>query len=162
MNASHAAKTLGGETIGSDSVLCPGPGHSPRDRSLHVTFSPTAPEGFVTRSYANDDFGACRDHVRNRLGLEVPSFRHLGPGAQLRDVSAGRASAREGIGREVSPSVGSDPERQAKTRFAVALWKEAIDPRGTLVERYFAVHREGLELGSDICGRVLRFHAAGP
>src|SRR5215207_3381998 len=118
MNASHAAKLLGGESIRAESVLCPGPGHSPRDRSLHVTFASTAPEGFLVRSYANDDFGACRDHVRDRLGLQRLELRHR--------RSAPMSPIRR-IGVEISTPVGPDPERQAKTRLAVAIWKEAVD-----------------------------------
>ena len=30
MNAATLAKALGGEAVGRDSVLAPGPGHSPR------------------------------------------------------------------------------------------------------------------------------------
>ena len=40
------AWALGGETSGNG-VICPGPGHSPRDRSLSVTPSVTAPNGFL-------------------------------------------------------------------------------------------------------------------
>jgi len=29
-----AARALGGDVVGRDQILCPGPGHSPRDRSL--------------------------------------------------------------------------------------------------------------------------------
>src|SRR5829696_10454143 len=122
MNASNAAKLLGGESMRADSVLCPGPGHSRRDRSLHVTFSPSAPEGFLVRSYANDGFGVCRDHVRDRLGLQRPELRN-GRSAPLNHIRPSDP--------EISASVGPDPERQAKTRLAVAIWKEAVDPRGT-------------------------------
>src|SRR5580700_4529808 len=62
------AKALGGEVSGGQ-ILCPGPGHSPKDRSLSVTFSPDAPDGFVVNSFSNDDFGDCRDYVREKLGL---------------------------------------------------------------------------------------------
>jgi hypothetical protein len=63
------ARLLGGEISGSQ-ILAPGPGHSPRDRSLCVRLSATAPDGFVIFSHANDDFAACRDFVRERLGLK--------------------------------------------------------------------------------------------
>ena len=153
MNASHAAKLLGGESIRAESVLCPGPGHSPRDRSLHVTFASTAPEGFLVRSYANDDFGACRDYVRDRLRLQRPPRKS-------ETVSFPQHAAGEGV--EISTPIDPDPERQAKTRLAVAIWRESVDPRGTLVERYFRVHREGLDLPHELCGRVLRFNPACP
>src|SRR5687768_8249611 len=51
-----AARLLGGDLFGRNSILCPGPGHSRADRSLHVTFDMNAPEGFIVRSYASDDF----------------------------------------------------------------------------------------------------------
>ena len=62
------ARLLGGDVIGRQ-VLAPGPGHSPRDRSLSVTISATAPEGFLAFSHAGDDFAECRDHVKRALGL---------------------------------------------------------------------------------------------
>jgi putative DNA primase/helicase len=64
---STLAKALGGDVVGR-SVLCPGPGHSPRDRSLSVTLSATAEHGFVCFSHAGDDWRACRDHVAERIG----------------------------------------------------------------------------------------------
>jgi hypothetical protein len=65
----QAAKALGGEVAGSQ-VLCPGPGHSLKDRSLAVRFDPTAPDGFVVYSHAGDDNIECRDYVRERLGMD--------------------------------------------------------------------------------------------
>ena len=47
------ARALGGEMSGSQ-VLAPGPGHSPKDRSLSVRLSPSAPDGFVAFSHAGD------------------------------------------------------------------------------------------------------------
>jgi hypothetical protein len=65
----QAAKALGGEVTGQQ-VLCPGPGHSRKDRSLAVRFDPTAPEGFIVFSHADDDPITCRDYVRERLGMD--------------------------------------------------------------------------------------------
>jgi putative DNA primase/helicase len=62
------ARLLGGDVIGRQ-VLAPGPGHSPKDRSLSVTISATAPEGFLAFSHAGDDFASCRDHVKRAVGL---------------------------------------------------------------------------------------------
>jgi Toprim domain len=74
------AAALGGDVIGRG-VNCPGPGHSARDRSLSVTPSAAAPDGFVVYSFV-DDWQTCRDYVRVQLGL--PAFR---PGqAQERTV----------------------------------------------------------------------------
>jgi hypothetical protein len=62
------ARALDGE-ISRDEVLCPGPGHSIKDRSLSVRLSADASDGFVTHSFAGDDPIACKDHVRAKLGL---------------------------------------------------------------------------------------------
>ena len=45
-------RALGGETSGGQ-LLCPGPGHSPRDRSLAVRPSPDG-DGFVVHSHCGD------------------------------------------------------------------------------------------------------------
>lgn len=65
----HAARLLGGDKNGANGVVCPGPNHSQNDRSLSVTFSTDAPEGFVVHSFADDDPIQCRDYVRQKLGL---------------------------------------------------------------------------------------------
>jgi hypothetical protein len=54
------ARLLGGEAT-RDGVLCPGPGHSPKDRSLSVKFDDTAPGGFMVNSFAGDDPIICKD-----------------------------------------------------------------------------------------------------
>jgi hypothetical protein len=75
------ARALGGEASGSG-VICPGPGHSARDRSLSVTLSATAPDGFIVYSHAGDDWQACRDYVRARLGFLPFKQRSLRPRAR--------------------------------------------------------------------------------
>jgi RecA-family ATPase len=62
------ARALSGEVTGGQ-VRCPGPNHSPQDRSLSVKLSDAAPDGFVTHSFAGDNVNACRDHVRVKAGL---------------------------------------------------------------------------------------------
>ena len=62
------ARVLGGEIVGSQ-VLAPGRGHSPKDRSLSIRLSATAPDGFIAFSHARDDWRVCRDYVREWLGL---------------------------------------------------------------------------------------------
>jgi Toprim domain len=63
------ARALSGEAVGGQ-VMCPGPRHSPRDRSLSVKLSATAPDGFTVHSFAGDDWQTCKDLVRGKLGLE--------------------------------------------------------------------------------------------
>jgi hypothetical protein len=67
----EAAVKLGGHISGAE-ILCPGPGHSAKDRSLAV--KPTAANGgFVVHSHSGDDPIVCRDYVRQKLGL--PEFQ---------------------------------------------------------------------------------------
>src|SRR5438105_3908451 len=61
------ARDLGG-TVAGASVLCPGPGHSLRDRSLSVTLSASDEDGFIVFSHAGDGWRACRAHVLARIG----------------------------------------------------------------------------------------------
>lgn len=128
------AAALGGDVVGR-AVLAPGPGHSPRDRSLSVTPSPTAEHGFIVFSHAGDHFADCRNHVRDRLALPTTS----------------RAAA------VIRPARTPD----TNTAAALRIWREATDPRGTLAERYLGEHR-GLALPAELCGRVVRFHAHCP
>ncbi|WP_160168919.1 AAA family ATPase [Bradyrhizobium sp. Ai1a-2] len=68
---------MGGEVTGNQ-VLAPGPNHSPKDRSLSIKIDPAAPGGFVVTSFANDDPLACKDYVRERLGIRwEPTRRPL-------------------------------------------------------------------------------------
>jgi hypothetical protein len=134
MNAlRNMALALGGDVAGA-SVTCPGPGHSERDRSLSVTPSASAPDGFIVFSYAGDGWRTCRDHVRSLLGTDR--------------VSAWKTCDR-------SASLPAD-----NTARAVALWNGSVDPRGTSVERY--LKRRGLDLPDDIAGRLARYHESCP
>ncbi len=65
----HIARALGGEVCGNQ-VRAPGPGHSPKDRSLNVKLDANAPGGFVLHSFSpTDDPIVCKDYVREKLGL---------------------------------------------------------------------------------------------
>jgi hypothetical protein len=54
------ARILGGDVVGRNRVLVPGPGHSRGDRSLSVWIDQCAPDGFRVHSFASDDPIACR------------------------------------------------------------------------------------------------------
>lgn len=134
MNGLHSiARALGGTAIGRNTVVCPGPGHSARDRSLSVTF---APDGtFIAHSFTNDDWRECRDLVKARLGLGdvvriVPNNR---------PVTTGRA----GDTREP----------------ALDIWRQSRPIKGTPVETYLA--RRGVPF-DDLAGEVLRWHGECP
>ena len=135
------AHILGGDVIGRDSVSAPGPGHSKTDRSLSIKLVSRAPSGFVVFSHAGDDPIACRDYVRDRLGL-------------------GRWE--RGQDRRTPLTVinsGPDPDQQRRKALALKIWSESRDPAGSIVEHYLREHR-GLELGQSFAGSVIRYHDA--
>jgi putative DNA primase/helicase len=154
------AHALGGQMAGRDTVLAPGPGHSARDRSLAVRLDPAAPDGFLIFSHSGDDWRACRDHVRARLGL--PSWE---PGDEQRrtvshqhvekwDLAAVETEANEG-------SRGWTEDEMLRIATARRIWDEGKDPRGTLAEKYLRDERK-LDLPDELAGRVLRFHPRCP
>jgi putative DNA primase/helicase len=132
------ARALGGDVVGSQ-ILCPGAGHSPRDRSLSVTISATSPDGFLAHSHCGDDWRDCRDHVRARLGIDPDGWKDKNRPVQR-------------------PQTIIKPDEENADRIAAALhlWNASVDPRGTLAERYLV--GRGLELGADIAGDVLRWN----
>jgi putative DNA primase/helicase len=156
--AAAIARALGGEAAGRDTVLAPGPGHSPRDRSLAVRLDPRAPDGFVCFSHAGDHWRECRDHVRRKLGLPAwePSDeqrRSIAPHhVDKWDLAAIEAEANEGQRAWTEDEL---PRIDAARR----IWDDGADPRGTLAEKYLSDERK-LELSDELCGTVLRFHKA--
>lgn len=127
----QAARLLRGHVAGRNSVLCPGPGHSRTDRSLSVTFTA---DGFITNSFASDDWRDCRDHVKAALGwaddqpAKVESFAV--------DTSALTADEEERI----------EAARQ--------LWMSAVPIKGTLAEAYLSFR------GLAYDGEAIRFRPA--
>jgi len=69
LDAQYIARTLGGE-VTVNGIAAPGPGHSVRDRSLSIKLDADAPDGFVVHSFAGDDPIACKEYVRQKLGLD--------------------------------------------------------------------------------------------
>ncbi|OLB73583.1 MAG: hypothetical protein AUI16_16725 [Alphaproteobacteria bacterium 13_2_20CM_2_64_7] len=146
-------RALGGEIYGGQ-LSCPGPGHSPKDRSLCVRLSG---DDFVVYSHAGNDWRDCRDYVRQRLGL--PAWQ---PGdGRDRSVAPSRLAAfnRAAVDAESErrPRTQEDLARIAR---ALAIWNEAVDPRGTPAEQYLA--SRALALDDDVAGNVLRYHPAVP
>jgi putative DNA primase/helicase len=160
MNAREVARRLGGVVSGRDTIVCPGPGHSLRDRSLSVRLDPSAPDEFVVHSHAGDDWRQCRDHVRDRLGLPpwVPGDEQQRsvPAQHIEkwDSAAVRRVAEDG------PRVWTEDEI-GRISVARRIWEQAQDPCGTLAERYLHEHRR-LDLHDDLAGRALRFHQSCP
>ena len=73
------ARALGGEVNGGQ-VLAPGPGHQRKTEASSIKLDAGAPDGFVVHSFAADDPIACRDYVREKVGL--PAFKPNGSGHQ--------------------------------------------------------------------------------
>jgi len=156
MDLRSVARALGGEVSGQQ-VLCPGPNHSPRDRSLSIKIEPNAPDGFLVFSHAGDDPIVCKDYVRQRLGL--PTWQ---PGdEQDRRADPARVRAFEGavLDRESAKRPRTEDDLVRIER-AAAIWSEAIDPRGTIVEKY--LQARCLDLDGDLAGGALRFHPRTP
>lgn len=64
-----AARALGGHVHGGK-IHAPAPNHSKRDRSLIVSFSDKAPDGFSVHGFAGEDWKELKDYVRQKLGIE--------------------------------------------------------------------------------------------
>jgi hypothetical protein len=122
------AHTLGGNIAGRNSVLCPGPGHSRKDRSLKVTFRVDGT--FSVTSFAGDDWQQCKDYVRERLGL--PDDWHRQPANDDRPVIFLRER---------------EDDEPARIRTALQRWEHSGTIAGTLAEKYLA--SRGLAYGGD-------------
>jgi putative DNA primase/helicase len=139
------ARALGGKVLGAQ-VLCPGPGHSAKDRSLSVRPSMMTDDGFVVFSHAGDDPILCKNFVRAKLGRPIWK-------AGRRDDKLEKLITP----RDDKPALD---EIAAKKRRVQALWNEGLDPCGTVVEAYLRSRK--LDLTGDVAGEVLRFHPACP
>lgn len=120
------ANALGGEVSGNR-VLAPGPGHSAKDRSLSVKLAPNRPDGIVVHSFANDDWQACKDHVKDRLGIKWEPERSN----KLRQdsaVSTGRKIVGEYVYRNADGTphamvVRTDPKGFFQKRWNGTAWE---------------------------------------
>ena len=108
------ARALGGEVNGGQ-VLCPGPGHSAKDRSLSVKLDAGAPDGFLVHSFSSDDPIACRDYVREKTGL--PAFK---PNGQHRERVADDV-----ITRAVMAAAGQSRSKKPKGHIAAYDYTDA-------------------------------------
>jgi putative DNA primase/helicase len=135
MDLQSIARALGGEVCGQQ-VLCPGPGHSPQDRSLSVKLSTHAQCGFIVHSYSGDDWQECRDYVAAHFGLQ--SFQP----SRRADFSHKRDNSDAG-----------------RTEFALKIWGEAIPVAGTHAQKYLT--GRGIQCDEDF-SHAIRFHPACP
>src|SRR5918993_1530861 len=73
IDAHTLARILGGEVgkgkKGSPAVRAPGPGHSPKDRSLTVLLGSEFPDGFYVESFSpGTSWQQCKDYVAAKIG----------------------------------------------------------------------------------------------
>lgn len=156
LSPKQVARALGGEAYGLQ-VSAPGPGHSPRDRSLSVRLDPAAPSGFVVHSHAGDDPILCRDYVRQRLGL--PSWQPGDEQGRIVAPSHIEQFDRGAIEQETGPRHLNEDDL-LRIKRARQIWADAGDPRGSIAERY--LNGRKLELTPDLANHVLRFHPHCP
>ncbi|MCJ2099202.1 toprim domain-containing protein [Methylobacterium sp. E-046] len=142
MDLRSAARALGGEVVGRG-IVCPGPHHSRQDRSLSILFDASAPGGFTLHSHAGDDFGLCRDHVRERLGFISPKAQPAP--SPLQSIKGGN---------ETLPPSASD-----RAALALRIWREAQPAAGSPVEAYLARRKLALP---DEANEVIRYAPACP
>jgi hypothetical protein len=126
MSLQEMAKRLGGEVSGQQ-VRCPGPSHSPDDRSLCVKPGSTG-DDFVVHSFAGDDVNVCKDHVRSKLGL--PAFE---PKARKKKNGTGNAN---GGGKPYSPTIARFIYRTADGEPYLAVHR-------TAAKQFFQFHWDG-------------------
>jgi putative DNA primase/helicase len=134
LNPRTITSIMGGDVVGRDRALVPGPGHSKADRSLSIRIDPTDPKGFKAHSFAGDDWQICRDYVCAALGLDC--FTTPGVSWPLRAAPA------------------------APSELAFQIWSESISARGTIVETHYLRSRR-LAL-PDQADDLLRFHPSCP
>jgi putative DNA primase/helicase len=130
---------LGGDIVGRNQILCPGPGHRPQDRSLSIKL--TGSGGFVCHSFAGDPWRDCRDYVREKLGL--PRWREDKPPYSPRPIPR--------------PEPQIDSRRNIER--ARRIWDEGLGPRVAPVLDY--LKSRALNMPEELCGNPLRFHPRG-
>lgn len=180
----QCAHLLGGDMCGNG-VVAPGPGHSPRDRSLMVTPNENAPDGFLTHSFAGDDWRDCRDHVKDLLGITSDGFkpkaRHPVKPIKAVDDSQ-RIAAALAVWHETQPIDGTPAETYlnkrhclvdgmpADIRFHPALWHKASEQpqaamvslmRDTRTNEPCGIHRTFLTADAKKLDRMMLGRAKG-
>lgn len=143
--ARDVAAAFGGDISNRDTAVIPGPGHSRKDRSLSVTVGQGA-DGFMVHSFAGDDPIACKDYVRQALGL--PSFGAFSAARDWKPSPEVFEQQRKRI----------EEERQAqerKTALALQVWEQCQPAEGSLVETYLAGRKLALPPRAH---EVIRFH----
>jgi Toprim domain-containing protein len=153
LDTRNVALALGGIVIGRNRVAAPGPGHSPRDRSLVVKIDDNVADGFVVFSHAGDSWQDCKRHVRQCLGL--PEWQ----AGDEQDRRIGRASIKRWDRQPEGPQPLTEDDITRINR-ARHILSGAGDVRGTAAQEYLEKHRK-LILTAELA-KVLRFHPECP
>ena len=139
LTAGEIARALGGKPTGKNTFVAKCPAHEDRSPSLSLSDV----DGLVLYHCHT---GCSQAAVRDALVA-----KSLWPRAGEAGEPVRRDKPRPAA-RSAQPDRGDLVQR---------LWREGVDPRGSLAERY--LNGRGLELTEDdLCGRVLRFHGRCP
>ena len=137
MRLAGLAKALKG-TVNGKWINVRGPGHSSHDRSLGIKLDPSAPGGFIVRSFARDDPIVCRNYVSALLQRTA-----------------------DGMLIDNRPGEAEEASRTNRIVRALQMWREAEPAMGTMVESYLAARRCNLAaLGN--AADSLRYHPSCP
>ena len=130
------AYSLGGDVAGSDTILCPGPGHSARDRSLAVRFEADR-TGWICLFIALSMTIGTRVAIMVRSRLGLPEWQ---PGDERQRTIPAATHQEMGLARPAMrkrPTCRQHLMKYQLKRIASArnLWSEAEpELRGTLAE----------------------------
>jgi len=137
LHLSQIASLLGGD-ISNGQILCPGPNHSPGDRSLSVKPDATAPDGYLYHSFAGDDPGTCREFIKAKIGHLLPLKTDQAEIAEKPPAQAILATSDEGLSDATLKNFkGKKPDRIDHYRDAsgggilqaIARWNNWSAPR---------------------------------
>ncbi len=150
-DAHFLARVLGGEVRRSSKtgdlyVVAPGPGRSPKDRSMTVFLGSQFPDGFWVTSHAGDDELAYRDYVNKVLGR--PAWK---PADKTDDI-IGRMGA-----KARSSTRNTAKEQQEAPKKDQARSRKRFNDAYLLRAGYQQVAIYPYEVGDELLYQVLRY-----
>jgi hypothetical protein len=139
VNLDALAHYLGGDVIGHDSIVFPGPGHSVNDRSASIRFTEDCfNKVFKSHSFSNPEE---KEEIERTV---IAALREMG-----------------WDGEAISLEGGTDARTpEQKREYARSVWMAAVPPEGTLVEAY--LRSRGLTVAMEDISEVIRFHGNCP